>query len=99
VEKRALLVCLGIMEKSDLEKVSGRLDSDCSTAPISDGRHGRIRSRIGTVLKLTFIWIRTHAHICPEVSAIYKLLTGGLSIQGAAPPYFGPMGRVSSWIH
>jgi hypothetical protein len=50
----------------------------------------------GTMMKSTFIWIWTHVLICPVVSAINKSLTGGLSVEGAAPPYFGPMGRVSS---
>jgi hypothetical protein len=60
--------------------------------------HDDVFSKIKTVMKSTFIWIRTHVHICLVASAIIKSLSGGLSVQGVAPPYFGPMGRVSSWV-
>jgi hypothetical protein len=47
-------------------------------------------------MKSTFIWIRTHVHICDVASAINESLTEGLSVQDDAPPYSSPMGRVSS---
>ena len=35
------------MERTERETDSCRLDSDCSTTPTCDGRHGRIRIQIG----------------------------------------------------
>jgi hypothetical protein len=46
------LVLLGIKEKTEREKDSRRLDSDCSTPPTCDGCHGYIRTRIGVILDL-----------------------------------------------
>jgi hypothetical protein len=43
------LVLLRNKGKTDRELDSRRLDSDCNTASNCDGRHGRIRTRIGAI--------------------------------------------------
>ena len=52
----------------------------------------------GILMKSIFIWIQTHIYILPEEAAMIKLLLIGFSIKGAASPYFGPMGLVSSRV-
>ena len=47
METRALLFCLGNKERTEKEKDSRGLDSDCRKVSICDGRHGRIWTRIG----------------------------------------------------
>ena len=41
------MFCLGIKERTEKEKDSRGLDSDCRKASTCDGHHGRIRTRIG----------------------------------------------------
>ena len=47
METHAFLFCLGIKERTEKEKDSRGLDSDCRKASTYDGRHGRIRTQIG----------------------------------------------------
>ena len=47
METRALLFCIGIKERTEKEKDSRGLDSDCRKASTCDGRHDRIRTQIG----------------------------------------------------
>jgi hypothetical protein len=49
----------------------------------------------GKILESTFICFKPHAHIMLEPTAIIILVQRSFSANGAATPYFGPLGRVS----
>jgi hypothetical protein len=49
----------------------------------------------GKLLESTFICIKPQVHIISEPAAIIILVQGPFSTNGAATPYFGPLGRVS----
>jgi hypothetical protein len=48
------------------------------------------------LLESTFICIKPQVHIMSEPAAIIILMQRTFSANGAATPYFGPLGRVSS---
>jgi hypothetical protein len=46
------------------------------------------------LLESTFICIKTQAHIMSEPAAVIILVLRSFPANGAATPYFGPLGRV-----
>jgi hypothetical protein len=52
----------------------------------------------GKLLESTFICIKPHVHIMSEPAEIIILMQRPFSANGAATPYFGPLGRVSCWV-
>jgi hypothetical protein len=52
----------------------------------------------GKPLESTFICIKPQVHIMSEPTAIIILVQRSYSANGAATPYFGPLGRVSCWV-
>jgi hypothetical protein len=49
----------------------------------------------GKLLESTFIYIKPQVHIVSETTTIIILVQKPFSANGAATPYFGPLGRVS----
>jgi hypothetical protein len=49
-------------------------------------------------LESTFICIKPQVHIMSEPAAIIILVQRSFSANGAATPYFGPLGHVSYWV-
>jgi hypothetical protein len=49
----------------------------------------------GKLLESTFILIKPPVHIMSEPTAIIILVQRPFSVNGAATPYFGPLGHVS----
>jgi hypothetical protein len=49
----------------------------------------------GKLMKSTFICIKPQVHIMLEPTTIIILMQRTFSANGAASPYFGPLGRVS----
>jgi hypothetical protein len=49
----------------------------------------------GKLLESTFICIKPQVNILSEPAAIVILVQRSFSTNGAATPYFGPLGRVS----
>jgi hypothetical protein len=49
----------------------------------------------GKLPKSTFICIKAEAHIMSEPATIIILVQRSFSANGAATPYFGPLGHVS----
>jgi hypothetical protein len=49
----------------------------------------------GKLLESTFIRIKPQVHIISEPAAIIIFVQRSFSANGAATPYFGPLGRVS----
>jgi hypothetical protein len=52
----------------------------------------------GKLLESTFICIKPQVHIMSEPATIIILVQRPFSANGAATPYFGPLGRVSCWV-
>jgi hypothetical protein len=50
------------------------------------------------LLEYTFICIKPQVHIMSEPATIIILVQIPFSTNGAATPYFGPLGRVSCWV-
>jgi hypothetical protein len=49
----------------------------------------------GNLLESTFICVKPEVHIMSEPAAIIILVQRSFFANGAATPYFGPLGRVS----
>jgi hypothetical protein len=74
------------------QKASHRLDSDCRIDTTCDSCHDFIR---------TPFWV--FKYLLESLSSLLsngnnRFTTESFSAYGAASPYFGPMGRVSSWV-
>jgi hypothetical protein len=52
----------------------------------------------GKLLESTFICIKPQVHIMLETATMIILVQRPFSANGAATPYFGPLGRVSCWV-
>jgi hypothetical protein len=96
------LIYSGTMDWIKREEASRRLDSDCRTNTTYEGRHDFIRTPFWTFnyfleslsnllskeTGITSISVRSQ----PQSSIYYRVFFS----HGAASPYFGPTGRVSS---
>jgi hypothetical protein len=96
-----LFCCLGMTHRSETELHSHRRHSDSRTAVACDGRRQRmdldlgVQILYGMLLESTFICVKPQVHIMLEPTAIIILVQRPFSANGAATPYFGPLGRVS----
>ena len=100
METRALLFYSGIMEWIKRGEATCELDSDCGTAATCEGRHDFIRTLFWA---FKYIMESFYFQMDPAsppylfgVGRNRRNITESESDSGAATPYFGPMGRVSS---
>jgi hypothetical protein len=100
METCVLFCCLGTTDRNETELHSRRRHSDSRIAAACDGHpdHVDLDSGVqilsGKLLESTFIYIKPQVHIMPEPATIIILVQRPFSANGAATPYFGPLGRV-----
>ena len=99
METLTLLLCLGMIERIRRGGDLCGLDSGSRTTPTWDNSQDFIRTiprSIRTYTRSIRVVDRMSEHMSGAQNIRVASLPKGFSFHGAAPPYFAPMGRVSS---